>query len=37
MERGCGEIMNEVLDKNMTLIDFDYSMNEFSLEDSRDI
>lgn len=37
MERGCGEIMNEVLDKNFTLIDFDYSMNEFSLEDSREI
>jgi hypothetical protein len=37
MERGCGEIMNEVLEKNMSLIDFDYSMNEFSLEDSREI
>jgi len=37
MERGCGEIMNEVLDKNHTLIDFDYSLNEFSMEDSRDI
>jgi len=37
MERGCGEIMNEVLDKNYTLIDFDYSLNEFSMEDSRDI
>lgn len=37
MERGCGEIMNEVLDKNWTLIDFDYSMNELSLEDSREI
>ena len=37
MEEGCGQLVNKVLNTNQTLIDFDYSLNEFGLEDSREI
>ena len=37
MEASCGNIFNNQLSDNYTLIDFDYSMNQFSLQDSRDI
>lgn len=33
----CGEQFNQLLSQNDTLIDFDFSMNQFSLEDSREI
>ena len=37
MFESCGEHFNQLLSQNETLIDFDYSMNQFSLEDSREI
>ena len=37
MTKVYGETMRKVLDENFTLIDFDFSMNEFDLEDSREI
>jgi len=37
MEQPCGETFNNLLDQNETLINFDFSMNNFSMEDSREI
>lgn len=37
MDVSCGDIFNKQLSDNYTLIDFDYSMNQFALQDSRDI
>jgi len=37
MDASCGDQFNQLLAKNDTLIDFDYSMNNFNLDDSREI
>jgi len=37
MDDSCGSNFRELLEDNYTLIDFDFSMNNFTLEDSRRI
>lgn len=37
MDDSCGSNFRELLQDNFTLIDFDFSMNNFTLEDSRTI
>lgn len=37
MDESCGDQFNQLLTHNNTLIDFDYCMNTFNLEDSREI
>jgi len=37
LDEQCGQLFREKLEHNKTLIDFDYTMNNFSLKDSRQI
>lgn len=37
MDERCGQIIREKLENNFTLINFDFSMNHFTMEDSRAI
>ena len=37
MDAGCGKRFKEVMETNTTLIDFDFSMNQFDYQDSRQI
>lgn len=35
MDERCGQMFRERLEHNKSLIDFDYSMNNFNMQDSR--
>lgn len=37
LDEKCGSMFRERIERNETLIDFDFSMNNFNIEDSRDI
>jgi len=37
MDEKCGSIFKEKIQVNETLIDFDFSMNSFNMQESRDI
>lgn len=37
MDERCGQMFREKLEHNKSLIDFDYSMNNFNMQDSRHI
>ena len=35
LDEQCGQLFKDKLEHNTTLIDFDFTMNNFSLKDSR--
>jgi hypothetical protein len=37
LDEKCGSMFRESIERNQTLIDFDFSLNNFNIQDSRDI
>ena len=37
MDEKCGQMFREKLENNFTLIDFDFSCNNFNMDDSKEI